>query len=457
MSGAAAGRRGRHSGPVSSDPLLTDLYQLTMLQAYLAEGMLDTAVFELFVRRLPAQRRFLVAAGIGVLLDWLEDLHFSADDLDWLARDRRFDRRLLDALAELHFSGDVDALPEGTVCFADEPIVRVSAPIVQAQLIETRLLNLMQFQTVVASKAARCVLAADGRRLVDFGLRRAHAGEAGLLAARAAWLAGFDATSAVAAARWFDIPLAGTMAHSYVQAHRREHDAFLQFARSHPRGLTLLIDTYDTEAAARQLAEVLPAWRREGIELSAVRIDSGDLAAHARAVRAIFDAAGLPEVQVFASGGLDESAIQRLLAEHAPIDGFGVGTALVTSEDAPALDCAYKLVAYAGEPCRKRSEGKATWPGAKQVWRRHDDDGMPHDVVGLLDETLPGTPLLQPMMRDGRRIERDSLAQARQRCAGQLAALPGPLRTLDAGPAPVQAEVSAAVRALADRLDRQPH
>jgi len=434
----------------AASALLTDLYQLTMLQAYFDQGMNGRAVFELFSRRLPAGRNFLLAAGLEQVLQWLEALRFGDEEIGWLAGTGRFTPAFLRSLRDLRFTGDVWALPEGTACFADEPLLRISAPLREAQLVESRVLNLLHFQTVVASKAARCVLAAPGKLLVDFGLRRAHGAEAGLLSARASYLAGFDGTATVLAAMLFGIPAYGTMAHSFVQAHEDERLAFAHFARSQPRHATLLIDTYDTEAAARELV----ALAREGVPVQGVRIDSGDLAAHARAVRAILDAGGLAHATLFASGNLDEHRLAGLLRAGAPIDGFGVGTRMNTSADAPFLDCAYKLVAYDGRPCRKRSEGKATWPGAKQVWRRLDEAGrLAGDVLGLEGEPQEGMPLLEPAMLGGHRTgPAPSLAAIRAHAQAQLAALPPALRSLaQAAPHPVL--VSQRLRDLAASLD----
>ncbi|HSN34428.1 MAG TPA: nicotinate phosphoribosyltransferase, partial [Ideonella sp.] len=285
--------------------LLTDLYQLTMLQAYLEQGMHESAVFELFVRKLPPGRNFLVAAGLEQALDFLETLAFSGAELEWLASQRRFSARLIDHLARLRFAGDVDAMPEGTPFFPDEPILRVTAPLPQAQLVESRLLNLAHLQTLIASKAARLVLAAGGRQLVDFGMRRAHGAEAALHAARAAWLAGFDGTATAEAGRVFGIPLFGTMAHSFVQAHASEEAAFESFARAFPGRPTLLVDTYDTEAAVRKIVALAPRLAHAGVHVGGVRLDSGDLGAHARAVRDLLDAGGLADATVFASGNLD--------------------------------------------------------------------------------------------------------------------------------------------------------
>jgi nicotinate phosphoribosyltransferase len=440
----------------TASALLTDLYQLSMLQAYRDEGMDDVAVFEFFVRRLPPCRNFLVAAGLEQVLDFLERLRFAEEELSWLDQCGRFRHDFVAALADLRFRGEVDAMPEGTLFFADEPILRVTAPLPEAQLAETRIINLLQFETLVASKAARCVLAAPGRRLVDFGLRRAHGAEAGLLSARASYLAGFGGSSNVAAGRLWGVPLFGTMAHSFIQAHDDEADAFERFARSHPKANTMLIDTYDTEAAAHRLVPVAQRLAEQGIAIQAVRIDSGDLDAHARRVRAILDEGGLTGVRIFASGNLDEYRLRDLVAAGAPIDAFGVGTRMNTSADRPYLDCAYKLQEYAGVPRRKRSEGKTTWPGRKQVFRSAEaGGGMLGDVLTTADDRPSGEPLLRPVMRHGRRLEPSPpLAAARESAARQLARLPPKWRALDAAPAyPV--EVSARLRELARSVDRR--
>jgi len=436
--------------------LLTDLYQLTMLQAYFDEGLEETAVFEFFVRKLPRNRNFLMSAGLAQVLEHLEALRFTQDDLDWLASTRRFKPAFLDYLGMLRFRGDVHAMPEGTIFFPDEPILRVTAPIAQAQLVETRIINLLQFEVMIAAKAARCVLAAPGKLLLDFGLRRAHGAEAGLLAARASYLAGFSGTATVQAARDFEIPIFGTLAHSYIQAHVTEESAFERYARSQRENVTLLIDTYDTEAAAGKVAALAPRLAADNIHIRAVRLDSGDRADLAKRVRRILDAAGLGHIRIVCSGNLDEGEIQRLLATGAPIDGFGVGTRLDTSADAPYLDCAYKLVEYAGRARRKRSEGKATWPGRKQVFRRYGTDGrMAGDVVTTEDDVQPGEPLVVPIMRDGLRLETPvSLAAARERAARALATLPDALRALAPTCLAYSAEISPRLVQLARETDR---
>ncbi len=434
--------------------LLTDLYQLTMLDSYFRRGMEDTAVFEFFVRSLPPGRSFLVAAGLEQVVEYLEALRATPEELAWVAASGRFDDAFVERLAALRFTGDVDAVPEGTVCFPDEPLFRVIAPLPEAQLVETRVVNLLHFETLVASKASRCVLAAPGKLLVDFGLRRAHGAEAGLLAARAAYVGGFDGTATVLAGARFGIPLHGTMAHSYVLAHDSEAQAFADFARDRPGDVVLLLDTFDSEKAAAKAVELARQLAAEGIRLRGVRLDSGDLGEHARRVRRVLDRGGLPEATIFASGNLDEHALATLVSSGAPIDGFGVGTRLDTSADVPHLDCAYKLQEYAGVPRRKRSEGKATWPGRRQVYRRHAADGtIAADVVTLVGDPQPGEPLLQPAMRAGRRLDTlPAAAAARARARSQLERLPPALRPLDRpGLAPV--EIAPAIRALADEID----
>jgi nicotinate phosphoribosyltransferase len=440
----------------TASPLLTDLYQLNMIQAYLDHGKTETAVFEFFVRKLPAQRGFLVAAGLEQAITLLEDLRFSSADLQWLASTGRFGAALLDYLANLRFSGDVHAMPEGTVFFGNEPILRVTAPLPEAQLVETRLINILHFQSLIAAKAARMVLVAPNKLLIDFGLRRAHGADAGLIAARASYIAGFAGTATVLAEKEFGIPIYGTMAHSFVQAFDDETAAFESFARARPENLVVLIDTYDTEAAARKVVALAPRLKAAGITIRGVRLDSGDLVALSKTVRRILDAGGLADVTIFASGGIDEEVLAAFAHERAPIDGMGIGTSLATSSDAPALDCAYKLQEYAGLPRRKRSAGKATWPGRKQVWRRYGADGrMAGDVLSLEDDSQRGVPLLRPAMKSGERIRpQPTLAEIRAHAARELACLPEPLRRLEPGASyPVQ--VADVLVRLAAEVDRR--
>ncbi len=374
---ATVDRQVRNSA--SDSPLLVDLYQLNMMEGYLASGDTGTAVFEFFVRRLPKTRGFLVAAGLEQALDYLETLRFSPADIAWLKSTGRFTSRLLDYLATFRFTGEVHAMKEGTAFFANEPIIRITAPLPEAQFVETRLINLLHFETLIASKAARVVLAAPGKLLVDFGLRRAHGAEAGLLAARASYIAGFAGTATVLAEQTFGVPSFGTMAHSFVQAHDDETAAFEDFATARPDNLTLLIDTYDTERGARKVATLAPKLKARGITVRAVRLDSGDLAALSRTVRGILDDAGLRDISIFASGGLDETSVAALVAGGAPIDGYGVGTSLTTSSDAPSLDCAYKLQEYGGDAAPQAIAGKINvarpQAGVARDRRGRDDGG----------------------------------------------------------------------------------
>jgi len=434
---------------------LADLYELTMLQAFFAEGMRDTAVFDLFVRRLPPTRNFLVACGLDAALERLERLAFAETaiaDLDGL---KLFSAPFLEWLARFRFTGDVDAMPEGRIAFAGEPLLQVVAPIGEAQLAETFLLNRIQLETMAASKAARVVSAAGGRPVVDFGLRRMHGADAALHATRAFWIAGVAATSNVAAAARWGIPASGTMAHSYVQAHDDELVAFRAFTREFPEA-TLLVDTYDTLEGVRNVArlarELGPAFR-----VRAIRLDSGDLAALARAARALLDEAGLNDVRIVASSSLDEWAVADLVTAGAPIDGFGVGTRMGVSADAPSLDVVYKLAAYGGRGRVKLSPGKATWPDRKQVFRLETGGVPERDVVARWDEALPGRPLLVPVMRGGERLPagRATIADARERAREEVAALPARLRALATADPPYRVEPSAALEAERARLRAQ--
>ncbi|HEX9869852.1 MAG TPA: nicotinate phosphoribosyltransferase, partial [Candidatus Tectomicrobia bacterium] len=395
-------------------------------------------------------------AGLEQALEYLDHLRLSTRELEWLWHSGRFSRDFVDSLAHLRFTGDVHAMAEGTVFFPPEPILRVTAPMPQAQLVETRLINLLHFETVIASKAARTVLVAPGKGLIDFGLRRAHGAEAGVLAARAGYLAGFSGSATVLAGLLYGVPVSGTMAHSYVQAHDDEVDAFERFAQAQPDHVVLLLDTYETEMAAEKVVALAPRLRTQGITIKGVRLDSGDLADLARKVRRILDAGGLQHVRILASGNLDEEAVRMLVASAAPIDDFAIGTRLATSADAPYLDCAYKLQEYAGRARRKRSTGKATWPGRKQVYRRVGPDGrLVGDLLTLEDDLQDGEPLLHPVMRAGQRLgPAPSLEQIRQHAAVELARLPEHVRQLQVDPSyPVA--IAQCLRDLAEAVDRQ--
>jgi nicotinate phosphoribosyltransferase len=364
-------------------------------------------------------------------------LCFQQAELDWVANCGFFRPEFIDRLAALRFTGAIHALPEGGVFFPEEPILRVSAPLPEAQLIESRLMNIIHYQSLIATKAARCRLAARNRDLVDFGLRRAHGGEAGLWAARATYIGGFNGSATCLANVRYGIPVMGTMAHSFILAHRSETQAFLRFARSHPDNVHLLIDTYDIEAAARKVVELAADLAREGIQIKGVRIDSGDLAEHARRVRSILDEGSLSETAILVSGDLDEYRIRDLVASGAPIDGFGVGSKVNTSADLPFLDSAYKLHQFEGKACGKLSEGKPDIPGAKQVFRQFDANEMIiGDVIAIEGEHIDGQSLLHPVMQGGRRTGApETLHTIRSRLEASLNALPEPYRRLEDAPA----------------------
>jgi nicotinate phosphoribosyltransferase len=413
---------------MTASALSTDLYQLTMMAGYFAAGRHESvaASFELFVRRLPPHRNYLVAAGLETLLAYLEHLHFTDAEISWISEQpslRGASLSFFDYLRGMRFTGDVWAMREGTPAFPNEPLLRVTAPLAQAQLVETAALAIVNFQTSVASKAARVVTAAGDRPVMEFGARRAHGTEAALYAARAAHLAGCAGTSYVEAGRRFGIPLSGTMAHSWVLSAENELEAFARYSDLFGEHSTLLLDTYDTVTVARALTHA-------GLRPAAVRLDSGDLAALSREVRAILNEAGLHETKIVASGDLDEYEIRRLTDAQAPVDAFGVGTSVVTSIDAPALGGVYKLVELSerGRSRRvmKRSPANATWPGCKQVWRVFRGGAASHDVIGFVDEGGPSgaTPLLDPVMRGGRCTHVHSLRDAREWCRERVRELP---------------------------------
>jgi nicotinate phosphoribosyltransferase len=441
--------------PVRS-ALFTDLYELAMAQAYDAEGQDQRAVFELSFRKLPAERNYLVAAGLGDLLTYLEEMRFRDDELAYLRGQGQFTDAFLNRLKKLRFTGDVYAALEGTPVFPAEPLVQVVAPILEAQLIETLVLNQVHFQTVAATKAARIVTAAAGRQVVDFGSRRAHGADAALKVARTSYLAGAAGTSLVLAGKLYGIPLFGTMAHSYIQIHRDEGEAFEAFARLYPE-TTLLVDTYDTIQGVHKVIELS---RRLGdrFRVRAIRLDSGDLAELAKHARALLDSAGSNGVQIFASSGLDEYEIAKLLAAGAPIDGFGVGSRLAVAADAPHVDMVYKLVEYGGRPRTKLSAQKIIYPGRKQVFRAIEKSHIVRDVIGRYDEELPGEPLLQLVMQNGVRLAagRTNLHGARQHALQQRQRLPERLLSLDRARIPYSVIISDRLREDLESL-RQEH
>jgi nicotinate phosphoribosyltransferase len=408
--------------------LLTDLYELNMVASYLRRRMTGSATFSLFVRRLPATRGFIVAAGVESCLDFLEQLRFEEDDLRYLREELGFSEGDIEAFRRFRFSGEVWAIPEGRIAFAGEPLLEVTAPLPEAQLIETFLLNRVTFESTIASKAARCVIAAAGRDAVDFSFRRTQGIEAGIDVARLSAMVGFVATSNVEAARRFSLVAAGTMAHSYVEAFRSEADAFRAFAQDFPGRVTFLVDTYDTVSGVKNAIAVIHKLKLEG--RLGVRLDSGDLAELSKKARRLLDRAGLQQVSIFVSGSLDELAIDDLVRGGAPIDSFGVGTQMGVSADYPYLDSAYKLVRYQGRPVMKLSRNKITAPGRKQVFRRVRPFS---DLLGLHEELLPPgrERLLEPLMTKGRRRSGcPPLSQSRALFEADLAALPPGARVL---------------------------
>jgi nicotinate phosphoribosyltransferase len=432
------------NGPDPNDPgllspaeasLLIDHYELAMSASYFAQGMNEPAIFELFARRLPPNRHWLLAAGLGPTLELVGKLRFGRRELDYLRSLELFADEFLDYLAGFRFSGDLDAIPEGTVCFANEPLLRVTAPRIEAQLLETLLLNQVNFQTMVATKAARVVLAAgggepgSGEHVVDFSPRRDHGTDAAMKVARSSAVAGCGGTSNVAAAMRYGLRPVGTMAHSYVLSFESEEEAFRSFIEDFPKNTVLLVDTYDTLDGVRH---AITASREAAIPLAGVRLDSGDLLALAREARRLLDEAGLGETLIAASGDLEEGRIAELVAAGAPIDLWGVGTDLGTSRDSPVVNGVYKLVAHLRDGewrgVWKRSAQKATMPGPKQVFRRRSGGKITGDVIGAPDEELEGEALLVPAMRGGEVVLRESLEELRRRSAEQLTSLPERLR-----------------------------
>ena len=436
-----------------SSALFTDLYQVTMVRAYLRSGKTGDAVFSLFIRQYPPDRGYFVFAGLEDALTYLQDFRFSETDIEHLRRGGRFDEEFLEHLAGVSFSGSVRAMQEGTVFFTGEPVLEVRAPLIEAQLVETRLINIVNLQTILATKASRVVAAAQGKLVVDFAARRTHGMEASYSFARSAYMAGFEGTSNVGAAAEYGIRAVGTMAHSFITAFESETEAFREYAKSFPDDCTLLVDTYDTLEGVRRAIEVAREMRERGQRLRAVRLDSGDFADLARRSRGMLDEAGFPEVEVFVSGGLDEFEVDRLVSNGAPIDGFGVGTKAGVSADAPWTDCAFKMVEYDGRPVMKLSSAKVSAPGPKQVYRSTGDDGlMTHDLLSAADEPAPigGEALLTEVMRDGRRVgPLPSLADVRETCRRRLGELPAEYKALRS-PARYPVEVSDGLRRLSE-------
>jgi nicotinate phosphoribosyltransferase len=430
--------------------LLTDLYELNMAASYLRRDMTGPATFSLFVRNLPDRWGFLVACGLERCLEFLESLRFTEEELEYLRETQGYPDETIDAFRELRFTGDVWAIPEGRLVFPDEPLLEVTAPLPQAQLVETYLLNQVTYQTAIASKAARCRIAAPDKTMVDFAFRRVHGVEASIAVARATAIVGFASTSNVEAARLLGLRATGTMAHSYIEAFETEAEAFRAYAKDYPDRVVLLVDTYDTLGGVEKAIQVARELQAKGQTLAAIRLDSGDLDALARGARKVLDDAGMKTVQIFASGGLDEHAIASLA--DSPIDAFGVGTKVGVAADSPYLDSVYKLVEYDGHRVAKLSVNKATLPGPKQVWRRPAFEG---DVIGLREEAGPegAEALLERVMSGGQRLVRDGIPEAGGRFAAELEALPDRLRSLD--PAPYRVERTAALDELSEQVRQE--
>ncbi len=460
MNGIATQARSEEEVRVATENdlgLLTDLYQLTMAQAYFQNRRMESATFSFFVRAYPANRGYFVSAGLNDVIEFLKPFSFDAQAVDYLNSLKLFADDFLDFLKSLKFTGEVWAIPEGRLFFKDEPVVEVTAPIIEAQIVETFIINQINLQSLIATKAARCVHAARGRAVVDFSLRRTHGIDAGMKVARASYLAGFAGTSNVRAGRHYRIPVVGTMAHSFVSSHEREIDAFRSFVKSFPNNSILLIDTYDTIAGARKAVEVGKEMAARGERLQGVRIDSGDLATLAREVRKIFDAANMKDVRIIGSGGLDEFDLAEFSDANVPYDSYGVGTKMGVSGDAPWTDCAYKLVEYDGRPVLKLSTGKVSWPGKKQVYRLRDVNGqLKNDFVTRRDENVADAEaLLTQVMAQGKTVAPlPSLEQSRAAFLEEFSRLPEAVKSIR-NPEHYSVEFSAALKELRNAVERK--
>ncbi len=440
--------------------LFTDFYELTMCAAYFDNKNFETATFDLFIRRLPENRSYFLFAGLEEALSYLQSIKFTEEHLSYLKK-QGFKHDFLDYLRNFKFTGEAWAVQEGTVVFPNEPLIRITAPIIEAQLVETFLLNSINLQTMIATKASRVVEAAKGKAVIEFGLRREPGIDAGMKVARSSYIAGCQGTSNVLAGLTYGIPVFGTMAHSFIMSYPKEIDAFRAFAKTFPKKSTLLIDTYDDIAGAEKAAVVAKELEAKGIRLGGVRLDSGDLAQTSRKVRRILDDRGLQYVKIFASGDLDEYKVTELLNEEAPIDSFGVGTKMGTSADRPYLDGIYKLCETQTRdgkfsPIMKLSKDKHTLPGRKQVYRFTGSDGVfKKDVIALADESAVGEQLLIKVMAEGKlTYELPSLKQIRDRATQNLSKLPGQYKVLVNAPAfPV--ELSQKLQQLTETLKLQ--
>lgn len=411
--------------------MLTDLYELTMAASYYEHGIVAPATFSLFIRKYPPDRGYFVSAGLEQVLDFLESFSFDQEDLDYLDSKNLFSHDFLNYLAQLQFTGDVHAISEGRIFFKDEPILELTAPIIQGQLVETFIINTINFGVIIATKASRCIHAAQGKSLVDFSLRRTHGADAGIQGARACFIAGFTSTSNVLAGKLYGIPISGTMAHSYVLSFDEEIEAFRAYSKSFPENTVLLIDTYDTVEGARKAAQVGKEMADQGYKLKGVRLDSGDMAQLSQDVRKILNDSGLNDVTIFASGGFDEFRIAESLERGAQIDAFGVGTRIGVSADAPYTNIAYKLVEYDNNPVLKLSSGKQNIPSSKQIFRTSFEGQFKEDIIGLRDEKLEGEKLLEKVMQNGKPLAPpELLKEIRQRFRNEFKSLNGSVKAI---------------------------
>lgn len=448
----------KETNQVANMALLTDLYELTMAACYYEYSMFEPATFSLFIRQYPRSRRYFVSAGLADVLSYLENFRFSAEDLEYLEKTEIFKPGFLAYLEKLRFTGDVYALPEGRLFFINEPLLEVTAPLIEAQIIETYLINALNFQSMIATKASRCVRAAWPRKLVDFSLRRTQGTDAGLKVARASFIGGFLGTSNVLAGKVYGIPIFGTMAHSFILSFEKEIEAFRAFAQTFPENTTLLVDTYDTLSGTVKAVEVAREMQQRGENFKGVRLDSGDIALLSQKVRDILKGSGFQEATIFASGGFDEYKIQNVLAQGGDIDSLGVGTKMGVSADAPYFDMAYKLVKYADRPVMKLSPGKKTLVGDKQVFRFRGSGGkFKRDVIGLRDDEMErGKPLLLKVMEKGKvMIELPSLTEIQKAFFGEFAQLDDKYKTLESRASKYPVQLSPRLKRLQAQVVRE--
>ncbi len=443
---------------IEGSALLTDLYELTMVASYFENQMFEPATFSLFIRDYPPFRRYFISAGLADILEYLENLRFAPQELEYLEQTGLFKPEFLSYLERFRFKGDVYAIPEGRLFFVNEPLLEVTASLIEAQIVETFVINAAHLQVMIATKASRCVQAAWPRKLVDFSLRRTHGTDAGMKVARASFIGGFTGTSNVLAGKVYGLPIFGTMAHSFISSFKSEEEAFRAFARTFPENTVLLVDTYDTLAGTRIAADLGKEMAQEGKMLKGVRLDSGDIAALSREVRKLLRHAGLDKVTVFASGGFDEYKIRKVLGEGGDIDSFGVGTKMGVSADAPYLDMAYKLVQYGGRPVLKLSPGKTTLASEKQVFRFNTPGGKLHkDIIGLRDDDIEASEaLLQKVMSRGKAdAKQPLLPQIQERFLEEFLRLDEKYRSLDKTEEEYPVELSPRLKELQSRLVRQ--